>query len=293
MKIGIIGGSGIYNMDAIRNPEWLTIDTPFGKPSDQYLRGQVGRHEVVFLPRHGRGHVLLPSEINHRANIYGFKKLGVERIIAVSAVGSLREGLHPRDIVLPSQFYDRTKSSLQHTFFGRGIVAHVQFAHPICPDLQKFIFQRLDALVRERKEFAGQRVHSGGTYVNMEGPAFSTRAESFDYRRCGFDIIGMTSLGEAKLSREAEICYVNISLVTDFDCWHEEHETVSLDMILENLSKNTAFAQAGLLTILETLGDERNCTCGSAISKAIVTAADRVPAAIKEELKPIIGKYIS
>src|SRR5258706_14684041 len=230
MKIGVIGGSGLYEMAGIERKRWVPVATPFGKPSDQFLTGRIGGRDVVFLPRHGRGHKILPSELNHRANIYAMKKLGVNRIISVSAVGSLKEEYKPTDIVVIDQFFDRTKRSRDLTFFGEGVVAHVAFADPICLTLQKVL---ADCARR-----AGATVHVGGTYVNMEGPAFSTRAESHFHRAQGWDVIGMTNYGEARCAREAEICYATLAMVTDYDCWHESEEAVTVEMVVSNLMRN-------------------------------------------------------
>ncbi len=292
MKLGIIGGSGLYEMSELRNVQPIAVETPFGPPSDAYIHGVLGNTEVYFLPRHGRGHKIMPSEINHKANIYGFKKLGVDCVIGVSAVGSLREELRPRDVVLPTQYFDRTKKSLEHTFFGRGIVAHIAFAEPICPYVHGLIRSTTNAVLSKRKEYAGIRVHDGGTYVNMEGPAFSTKAESGFYRKMDFDVIGMTSLGEAKLCREAEICYASLAMVTDYDCWHETAESVTLEMILGNLNANTALAHDLLREIAPRVGADRPCTCRTALHNAILTGpADLAASPARQALDLIIGKY--
>ena len=289
--IGFIGGSGVYKLDDLESVVERKIDTPFGDPSDVFICGCIGGQDVCFLPRHGRGHHLLPSEINHRANVYGFKSLGVERLISISAVGSLREELRPRDIVLPDQYFDRTKKSDEHTFFGNGIVAHVSFAQPGCPALRDFI-QRIatETVVAQQKDI---RVTDGGTYVNIEGPAFSTKAESNVYRQLGFDIIGMTSLAEAKLSKEAEMCYQAIAMVTDYDCWHEFEEDVTVDMVIEHLRANTAVAQAIIRTLGSKLPDHTKCACQQALAGAIFTDVTAMPPGVREALKPIISKYIS
>jgi 5'-methylthioadenosine phosphorylase len=260
-KIGIIGGTGLYEMEFVHSKEWIELETPFGKPSDSYLKGKLEEKELVFLPRHGREHAILPSELNYRANIYGFKKLGVERLIAVSAVGSLKEELRPLDIFLPDQFFNRT--SRIDTFFGDGIAAHISFADPVCP----YLIEILAQAGREMKA----SVHKGGTYINIEGPAFSTRAESRLYRQWGMDVIGMTSMIEAKLAREAEICYANMAMITDYDCWHEEDVTV--DIIVENLKKNTEMAMRTLRRAIELIdvGSDRDCFCHSALKNAIIT----------------------
>jgi 5'-methylthioadenosine phosphorylase len=292
MKVGIIGGSGLYEMKGIRDARSITVETPFGPPSDAYVHGMLGDVEVIFLSRHGRGHRIMPSELNHRANIYGFKTLGVERIAGVSAVGSLREDLRPRDIVLPDQYFDRTTGSLNHTFFGNGIVAHVSLAEPVCPELRGLIRSAAAQALATGKHSAGARVHDRGTYVNMEGPAFSTKAESAVYRKLGFDIIGMTSLAEAKLCREAEICYSAMCLVTDYDCWHESEAPVTVEMVLGNLNANTALAQEVLRNLLASLPPARACSCGHALENTIITDPKAIPDAAKKTLAPIIGKYV-
>lgn len=292
MKLGIIGGSGLYEMKALKDIQPIHVDTPFGPPSDAYFHGKLGSTDVFFLSRHGRGHRKLPSEINHRANILGFKLLGVERVVGFSAVGSLREDLRPRDIVIPDQFFDRTKKSLEHTFFGGGIVAHVPFGEPVCAELRGVLHSITSALMAGKKAYAGLQVRNGGTYVNMEGPAFSTKAESSVYRQLGFDIIGMTSLPEAKLCREAEICYANLSMVTDYDCWHESAETVSIEMILENLKANVAIAYDILADLIKNIKPAKKCKCGCALNNAIVTAPDAIPESAKAAVEPIIRKYV-
>lgn len=282
-QIGIIGGSGLYQLEGIKNVEAVSVSTPFGKPSSKYILGQYGSKNVAFLPRHDVGHRLLPSELNYRANIYGFKKLGVEQIIAVSAVGSLKEEIAPLDIVIPHQFFDRT-SKRHETFFGDGIVAHLSFAHPICMELSKVLYES----ARE----TGANIHWGGTYVNMEGPAFSTIAESNVYRQWGMDIIGMTNLCEAKLAKEAEICYASISLVTDFDCWHPRHESVTVEMVTQNLLKNIHNAKKILELSLPKIPAARTCKCQEALKHAIITDKNTIPEKTKKKLKLIIGKYI-
>lgn len=291
MRIGVIGGTGLYEMSSICSLEEIRLTTPFGEPSDAYRLGKLSGVEVVFLPRHGVGHRLLPSEINHRANIWGFKKLGVERVLAVSAVGSLKAEYRPRDVLLPDQFFDRTKASERHTFFGRGIVAHISFADPICPDLQQAVFEVASRLAASGR-FGTIRVHRNGVYVNMEGPAFSTRAESEFHRRCGFDVIGMTALAEAKLCREAEICYVPIAMITDYDCWQEHAENVSVQVVLENLRANTSLAQAIIAEAVPVVSQSRACSCGRALEHAIVTEISQIPRERLEELEPIVGKYL-
>jgi len=280
--IGIIGGSGLYDMAELTNREEVALDTPFGPPSDRFTIGELGGRRVAFLARHGRGHRLLPSELNFRANIFAMKMLGVERILSASAVGSLKEELAPLDIMLPDQFIDRTRSRIS-TFFGHGLAAHIPFADPICPDL----------LGRVHLAAAKAGIHAvrGGTYVCMEGPAFSTRAESRLYRSWGADVIGMTNLQEAKLAREAEICYITLALVTDYDCWHEAHESVTVDMIVANLTQNSRNAQTLILRTVEDLDQERRCTCGEALRNALITDRSCIPAETRHKLAPIIGKY--
>jgi len=291
MKIGILGGTGLYDMEDLKDVRTVEVDTPFGKPSEAYILGHIRGVEVVFLPRHGHGHRILPHELNHRANIYGLKKLGVERIISVSAVGSLREDYRPRDVILLDQYFDRTKASDRHTFFGNGIAAHVAFGNPVCNELRGRIYESASQ-VAESGQYGNIRVHNGGTYVNMEGPAFSTKAESHFYRRCDFDVIGMTSLAEAKLAREAELCYAPIAMITDYDCWHETAEPVTVEMILGHLHANAELAQAIIREVLPKIASERDCTCCKALENAIVTAPDRIPADVKKALEPITGKYL-
>ncbi len=284
MKIGVIGGSGLYEMEGIERKRWVTVATPFGKPSDQFLVGRLGGREVVFLPRHGRGHKVLPSELNHRANLYGMKKLGVDRVISVSAVGSLKEEYKPTDIVLVDQFFDRTKRGKDFTFFGEGIVAHVSFADPICKNLQKTL---ADCAKR-----VGAVVHLGGTYVNMEGPAFSTRAESHFHRRMGWDVIGMTNYGEARCAREAEICYATLAMVTDYDCWHETEEAVTVEMVIQNLQKNARTAQAIVRKAVELIDARSDCPCHHALANALMTRPESMRPATRKKLQLLIGKYL-
>ena len=279
-RIGIIGGSGLYEIEGVKNLEEKVVKTPFGVPSDAFMLGEIGNKEVVFLPRHGKGHRILPSELNFRANIYGFKFLGVERIIAVNTVGSLREEIKPLDIVLPDQFFDRTNQARKSTFFGDEVVAHISFADPVCPELLGMLY--------EVGTDSGARVHRGGTYVNMEGPAFSTRAESRIYRQWGLDVIGMTALAEAKLAREAEICYATMAMVTDYDCWREG-ESVLIEEVIENLRKNVNMAKNIIKGVCEKLTDERKCSCENALENAIITSD--IPDNVLEKLKIIIGKY--
>jgi 5'-methylthioadenosine phosphorylase len=283
VSIGIIGGSGLYDMAELTDREERSISTPFGEPSGPYVIGTLRGRRVAFLARHGAGHRLMPSELNFRANVYGFKVLGVERILSASAVGSLREEYKPLDIVFPDQFLDRTRLRAS-TFFGNGIVAHVAFAHPVCDHLRN--------VAATCAEATGATVHRGGTYVNMEGPQFSTLAESRLYRSWGMDIIGMTNLQEAKLAREAEICYATMAMVTDYDCWHPDHDAVTVEMIIDNLTKNAATAQRVIAGAVEKLGGERTCACASALSTAIITRPDAIPAKVRQDLAPIIGKYI-
>ena len=282
--IGIIGGSGLYDMAELTDREERTLQTPFGDPSGPYILGTLRGRRVAFLARHGIGHRILPSELNFRANIYGFKLLGVERIVSASAVGSLKEEYRPLDIVVPDQFFDRTKGRIS-TFFGRGLVAHVAFAHPVCSDLAKVAAESVEAV--------GAKVHRGGTYVNMEGPQFSTLAESKLYRAWGMDVIGMTNLQEAKLAREAEICYVTLALVTDYDCWHPDHDSVTVDLIIANLLQNAATAQKTIAEAVSRLSGPRRCACKDALATAIITRAELVPDQTKRDLAPIVGKYMA
>src|SRR5271156_2354583 len=275
-RIGIIGGTGLYDIEGFRNQSWVKIKTPFGSPSEDLLTGKLGGRDVVFLPRHGRGHKILPSELNHRANIWAMKKLGVAWIISVSAIGSLQEKYQPCDIVLINQFVDRTKQSLAHTFFGRGIVAHVTFARPICEELRQIILKTARA--------AKATIHDGGTYVCMEGPAFSTRAESLANHRAGYDVIGMTNLGEAKCAREAEIAYATLAMSTDYDCWKEE-EHVTLEMIITNLHRNADTAKKIVAAIVPQIPSEPNWHCHSALQNAILTDKKFWPKKTIAELK--------
>jgi 5'-methylthioadenosine phosphorylase len=283
ITIGIIGGSGLYDMAELTDREERHVDTPFGPPSAPYLTGTLRGKRVAFLARHGAGHRLLPTELNFRANIYGFKLLGAEYILSASAVGSLKEEYKPLDLVIPDQFFDRTKGRVS-TFFGNGLVAHVGFAHPFCAPLSGIAFECAQA--------AGATVHRGGTYVCMEGPQFSTLAESRLYRSWGMDIIGMTNLQEAKLAREAEICYSTIALVTDYDCWHPEHDQVTVEMIIGNLTQNARTAQQVISAAVERLPFERTCECATALKYAIITRPDAIPDAARRELAPVVGKYL-
>jgi 5'-methylthioadenosine phosphorylase len=282
-EIGIIGGSGLYQMPGLERGREVKVATPFGKPSDAFRIGTLEGRKVAFLARHGRGHVISPSEINFRANIYAMKKLGVERILSVSAVGSLRKDFRPMDMVLPDQFFDRTRGRIS-TFFTSGIVAHIGFSDPMCPAV-------MDTLAKACDE-AGTTCHRGGTYVCMEGPAFSTKAESNTYRAWGMDIIGMTNLQEAKLAREAEICYATLAMVTDYDCWHPDHDAVTVAQIIEYLTRNVENAQNILRAAARLMPKERNCHCGSALAHAILTDRKKISAATKKRLQLIIGKYV-
>jgi len=283
-QIGIIGGSGLYDMADVTEREELKVATPFGEPSAPYLLGTLRGKRVAFLARHGGGHRVSPSELNFRANIFGMKTLGVEYILSASAVGSLKEEYKPADIVIPDQFFDRTKGR-PSSFFGRGLVGHVGFAHPFC--------KILSGIAADSGKRAGATVHKGGTYVCMEGPQFSTLAESKLYRSWGMDIIGMTNLQEAKLAREAEICYTTIALVTDYDCWHPDHDSVTVEMVMSTLAKNAATAQQIIAGAVERLPYERTCECASALKYALVTRPEMVPDQVKQDLAPIIGRYLS
>jgi 5'-methylthioadenosine phosphorylase len=281
-RIGIIGGSGLYNIEGFTNQKWVKVKTPFGDPSDELLTGKLSGRDVVFLPRHARGHKILPGELNHRANIFAMKKLGVRWIVSVSAVGSLQAKFKPCEIVLPDQFVDKTKKSLEHTFFGRGIVAHISFAEPICKELRD--------LIAASAKRCGAKAHNGGTYVNMEGPAFSTRAESILNHDSGFSVIGMTNLGEAKCAREAEIAYATMAMVTDYDCWKIDEEHVTVEMIIENLHKNAAMAKTIVADVVARI-PETECKCHRALKNAIMTAPNLWAAATKKQLAPLLSKY--
>jgi 5'-methylthioadenosine phosphorylase len=286
-KIGIIGGSGLYQMPELKDIDEIEVQTPFGSPSDKFILGTLEGERVAFLPRHGRGHRFTPTEVPFRANIYGMKLLGVERILSASAVGSLQEKYAPLDMVIPDQFFDRTRArARESTFFGEGIVAHVAFAHPLCSQLGNTLEQACQAV--------DVQVHRGGTYICMEGPAFSTLAESNVYRSWGMDVIGMTNLQEAKLAREAEICYATLALVTDYDCWHPGHDAVTADAVIEYLNKNVRNAQVIMREAVKGLANNpRACKCGSALKHAIFTAPDLWPEATAAKLAAIIGKYRS
>lgn len=293
MKIGIIGGSGLYDIDGLSDISNRVVRTPFGKPSDYYICGRFAGHEVFFLPRHGRGHRIMPSEINYRANILGFKMLGAERILSISAVGSLKAKLPPGTIALPDQYYDRTKSSEQHTFFGNGVVAHVAFSHPTCAEFRNIVEACARKAVKNLPGGHKVKIQNGGTYVNMEGPAFSTRAESQANRKLGFDVIGMTSLAEAKLCREAGICYQAMAMVTDYDSWHETKRPVTVEMVVSNLSANTGLARSIIKELVPILGrTEKKCGCEDAIKNAIVTDRAMIPVGVRKALQLIIGKYL-
>jgi 5'-methylthioadenosine phosphorylase len=283
ISIGIIGGSGLYDMAELTDREERHVGTPFGDPSAAYMIGTLRGKRVAFLARHGLGHRIMPSELNFRANIYGFKTLGVDYILSASAVGSLKEQYKPLDLVIPDQFVDRTRGRVS-TFFGRGLVAHVGFAHPFCSILS-------DVAVRAAKA-SSATVHKGGTYLCMEGPQFSTFAESNLYRSWGMDIIGMTNLQEAKLAREAEICYTTIALVTDYDCWHPDHDQVTVEMIVANLTENAKMAQAVIAEAVGQLPFERTCECATALKHAIITRPDAVPSETLRNLAPLVGKYL-
>ena len=283
MTIGIIGGSGLYDMAELTDREERRIETPFGEPSAPYVIGTLRGKRVAFLARHGLGHHLTPTELNFRANIFGFKVLGVEYILSASAVGSLKDQYRPLDLVIPDQFLDRTRARIS-TFFGRGLVAHVGFAHPFCRLLSEVAYSAATS--------ARATVHKGGTYVCMEGPQFSTLAESSLYRSWGGDIIGMTNLQEAKLAREAEICYTTIALVTDYDCWHPDHDAVTVEMIIANLTQNAKTAQRIIAGAVERLPFERTCECASALKYALITRPDAIPAQTRKDLAPLVDKYL-
>ncbi len=281
--IGVIGGSGLYELDGFTRRKWVRIRTPFGDPSDELLTGELGGRRVAFLPRHARGHRILPTELNHRANICAMKQLGAAWIISVSAVGSLQARYRPRDILVPDQFLDRTKQSSAHTFFGSGIVAHIAFADPVCGELRKLLVQSARRI--------GVRVHDGGTYVNMEGPAFSTRAESLANHRAGWDVIGMTNLGEARCAREAEIAYATMAMVTDYDCWKVDGAHVTVEMIVENLTRNAGNAQRILADVIPRIPTVADCSCHHALQNAILTEKKLWPRATRRKLAPLLHKY--
>ena len=283
-RIGIIGGSGLYKIEGIKIKKEVLVNTPFGRPSGKFIIGELEGKEIVFVPRHDVSHWIPPSRINYRANIFAMKKLGVDRIISVSACGSLKEELKPLDFVAVDQFVDRTNSARDMSFFDKGIVVHVELAHPVCSQLQKAIYESGKAL--------NLRIHNGGTYINMEGPAFSTLAESRLYRSWGMDVIGMTNFAEAKLAREAEICYATLAAITDYDCWHPDHGSVTIEMIVENLRKNIENAKNILIGMIRSLPQDKHCTCASSLRHAIVTDKKYISRSIKKKLDIIIGKYI-
>lgn len=283
-RIAVIGGSGLYQIEGLRDAEKLKPKTPFGLPSDVITVGTLEGRRVAFLPRHGRGHRISPTELPVPANIYALKSLGVELIISISAVGSLKEEIHPLDLVIPDQLIDRSRSRV-NTFFGRGLVVHVTFADPFCPVLSQILYDAAQGV--------GARVHRGGTYVVMEGPLFSTKAESHLYRSWGASVIGMTALPEAKLAREAEMCYATVACVTDYDCWHEEHESVTIDMVISNLTQNVDIAKRIITQAVIDIPLERECGCATALENAIITAPERIPRRTKEDLALLIGKYVS
>ena len=283
-EIGIIGGSGLYSMPGLNEVREVKLETPFGAPSDSYVLGTLEGRKVAFLARHGRGHRILPSELNFRANIYGFKQLGVDRIVSVSAVGSLKEEHQPLDFVIPDQFFDRTRHRVD-TFFGDGIVAHIAFAEPVCGQLA--------SVVEAACKLVGVKGKKGGTYLNMEGPQFSTKAESNIYRSWGMGVIGMTNLQEAKLAREAEICYVTVAMVTDYDCWHPHHDSVTVDQIVAVLVKNAENATRVVRETVASMPAERKCKCGSALAHALLTDRDKIPTATRQRLSLILDKYLS
>jgi 5'-methylthioadenosine phosphorylase len=283
VKLGIIGGSGLYGMAGLSSTKEVRVTTPFGKPSEAYLLGRLGGKRVAFLARHGRGHRILPAELNFRANISGCKKLGVERILSVSAVGSLKEELQPTEFVIPDQFFDRTRGRIS-TFFGNGVVVHVGFSDPICSTLAEVLSEACGR--------AGVTVHRGGTYVCMEGPQFSTKAESHTYRRMDFDVIGMTNLQEAKLAREAEICYATVAMVTDYDCWHPGHDAVTGHQVMEYLARNIENVQKLIREAVPNVPDARTCKCGSALAHSIITEPKKIPPATRKKLNLLMGKYL-
>ncbi|MBI1910605.1 MAG: S-methyl-5'-thioadenosine phosphorylase [Deltaproteobacteria bacterium] len=282
--VGVIGGSGLYEMEGLVDVKSVKVDTPFGDPSDEYITGMLGDTKMIFLPRHGRGHRFNPSEVNYRANIYGMKKLGAEWIISVSAVGSMKENIAPGHIVIVDQFVDRTLGSRANSFFTNGIVGHVEFAEPVCGNLSKTLYGAAQK--------AGATVHMGGTYICIEGPQFSTRAESNIYRSWGVDVIGMTNIPEAKLAREAEICYSTVALSTDYDCWHTTEESVTVEMVLETIKNNVAMAKAIIKNAIPAIAGKRECKCPTAIKYAVITDKSRINGKTKEDLSLLIGKYL-
>lgn len=285
MTIGVIGGSGLYEIEGLTDIEEVCLETPFGDPSDTFITGMLDGVKMVFLPRHGRGHRLLPSEVPYRANIYGMKKLGVQRIISVSAVGSMKEEIVPGHIVIPDQFFDQTQGKRPSTFFGQGVAGHVQFADPVCAELSSVLF--------EAAQHAGATVHKGGTYICIEGPNFSTRAESTIYRSWGVDVIGMTNIPEARLAREAEICYGTVALATDYDCWHDGHDDVTVEAVLTIIKQNVVMARNIIKQATRTLCAAPTCTCGESLKFAIMTDPAVIPEQVRHDLEPILGKYLS
>jgi len=284
VKLAVIGGSGVYEIEALSDVEERRVPTPYGDPSDYIVLGTLTGTRIAFLPRHGRGHRLTPTEVPYRANIWALKSLGVERIISISACGSMKHKYKPRHIVIPDQIYDNTKKR-DYSFFGDGLVAHIGIAEPFCPHLRDLLYQAVQA--------AGGTVHFGGTFITIEGPRFSTRGESTIYRSWGVDIIGMTAVPEAQLAREAEICYATMAHVTDYDVWHEEEEAVNVEMLIANLMANAALSKKTIAALVPLLGEERPCDCGSALSTAIITQRDVIPDKTIEELGPIVAKYLS
>jgi 5'-methylthioadenosine phosphorylase len=293
MKIGIIGGSGLYQVEGIGEARKIKQDTPFGNPSSEYYAVENNGNTFYFLPRHGARHQILPSEINHQANIMGFKMLGADQVIGISAVGSLQTKYRPRDVVLVDQYFDRTKTSKRHTFFGRGIVGHIAFADPICEGLRGYLNDSLSDLVSSKPEYHDLKIHHGGTYINMEGPAFSTRAESRFYHQQGFDIIGMTTLAEAKLCREAGMCYACMSMVTDYDSWHSEEEAVTAEMVIETLKSNVVFANDFIRLLVQNPPlPQSGCACREALKTALMTAEADMPEQTRQDLMPILATYL-
>jgi len=283
IQVGLIGGTGLYEIDGIEKIKIQKVDTPFGKPSDNILTGELNGVRIAFISRHGKGHKLLPSEINYRANIYALKKIGVKRIISVSAVGSLKEEFKPGSIVVVDQFFDRTYKR-ENTFFGNGVVTHVSMAEPVCKNLARILF--------DTGKMLGYEIHERGSYLCIEGPQFSTKAESGAYRELGFDVIGMTNMPEAKLAREAEMCYATLALVTDYDCWHESKEPVTVEMIIDTLNKNIFRAKEIIRHAIKEIAAERACLCQNALKDAIVTSREYIPVSVRKKLSLIIGKYI-
>jgi 5'-methylthioadenosine phosphorylase len=283
VNIGVIGGTALYQMEGLADTEEIEVSTPFGEPSDALTIGTIAGKRVAFLPRHGRDHSIMPSELPSRANIYALKSLGVERIIAFSACGSMKEDIAPLDVVIPDQLFDRTKAR-PSTYFGEGLVAHVSFAEPFCSELSRTLYDAALAV--------GARAHKGGTYIAIEGPQFSTKAESRIYRSWGVDVIGMTAIPEAKLAREAEICYATVALVTDYDVWHESQDPVTVEMVLGYLRRNAATAQGVLSAVLPNIPDQRECLCASALRNAIITHPEQISPEVREKLDLLVGKYL-